>query len=118
VFAAATEAEARFLRSSSLQSFLNLRTGRPGRLPPPVEDLDAQLSGPEREILAQISSCSAVGTPDTVRDEMTRFVERTGVDEVIVASHIFAHDKRLESYRLAAEAAADATPVRTNGQNA
>src|SRR5687768_6094640 len=37
VFAAETEAEARLLFSSVQQAFVNLRTGRPGRLGPPVE---------------------------------------------------------------------------------
>src|SRR5437588_6795359 len=38
VVAAETDAEARFLFSSLQQSSLNNRTGRPSRVPPPVED--------------------------------------------------------------------------------
>ena len=43
VFAADTDAEARLLFSSLQQAFVNLRTGRPGRLPPPVEDFESGL---------------------------------------------------------------------------
>jgi len=35
--------EARFLFSSLQQSSLNNRIGRPGRVPPPVEDFEARL---------------------------------------------------------------------------
>src|SRR3954471_9068751 len=43
VTAAETDAEARYLFSSVQQSTLNMRTGRPGRLPPPVEGFDERL---------------------------------------------------------------------------
>src|ERR1017187_9523756 len=38
IVAADTDAEARFLFSSLQQSFLNIRSGKPGRLPPPIPD--------------------------------------------------------------------------------
>ncbi len=41
VVAAETDAEARRLFTSLQQSFVNLRRGRPGQLPPPVEDISA-----------------------------------------------------------------------------
>ena len=106
VFAADTGEKARFLRTSSQQSFLKLRTGNPGPLPPPVADLEANLGPAERHLLGRITACSAVGTPETVREEMKAFVERTGVDEVIVSAHIYDHDARLRSYEIAAEVGA------------
>ena len=39
VFAAGSDAEGAFLKSSMQQAFINLRTGRPGKLPPPVADI-------------------------------------------------------------------------------
>lgn len=107
VFAADTDDEARFLRTSSQQSFLQLRTGNPGPLPPPVADLEANLNPAERHLLGQISACSAVGAPDSVRKEMRAFVERTGVDEIIVSAHIYEHDARLRSYEIAADVGAE-----------
>ena len=105
VFVADSDEEARFLRTSSQQSFLKLRTGNPGPLPPPVADFDAQLGPAERHLLGQISSCSAVGTADTVGLELQAFIGRTGVDEVILSSHIYDHQARLRSYEIAACAA-------------
>ena len=46
---------------------------------------------------------SVVGSPDTVRDGVERFVELTGVDEVMVVSAIFDHDARLRSYEILAD---------------
>ena len=43
VIAADTDAEARLLFTSLQQAFVNLRTGRPGQLPPPVENYEATL---------------------------------------------------------------------------
>ena len=107
IFAADTLEEAKFLRTSSQQSFLKLRTGNPGRLPPPVEDLESTLSPPERQLLSQITACSAVGAPDTVREELKTFIERTRADEVIVSSHIYEHEKRLRSFEIASQVGAE-----------
>ena len=48
VCAAPTDEEARLLRTSALQSFVQLRRGNPGQLPPPVEGFEATLSPVER----------------------------------------------------------------------
>ena len=104
VCAAETEEEATFLRSSSLQAFINLRLGTPGQLPPPVEDFESQMGPQERAMLAQIGSCSAVGTPEIVTREIANFIEQTGTDELMLVSSIYDHEKRLRSVEIAAEA--------------
>ena len=106
LFAADTDEEARLLRTSSQQSFLNLRTGNPGPLPPPAADFEARLGPAERHLLGRLSVCSAVGAPDRVRDALERFIERTQADEVILSSHVYDHGARLRSYRIAAEVGA------------
>ena len=103
VFAADTREEARLLRTSAQQSILSLRRGMPGRLPPPVADFEERLSPVERQIVDQVQSCSVVGTPDRVRAGVVEFAERTGVDEVMVVSHIFDHAARLRSLEITAE---------------
>ncbi len=103
VFAADTAEDARLLRTSAQQSILSLRRGMPGRLPPPVADFEERLSPVERQIVDQVQSCSVVGTPDRVRAGVAEFAERTGVDEVMVVSHIFDHDARLRSLEITAE---------------
>ncbi|MFA5521710.1 MAG: LLM class flavin-dependent oxidoreductase [Castellaniella sp.] len=106
VFAADTDAEARLLASSAQQAVVNLRTGRPGQLPPPVPDY-LESAGPDaRAIVHHALACSAVGGPDTVRRELSAFIERTRPDELMINANIHDHLARLKAYRIAAEAGA------------
>ncbi|SIQ36899.1 luciferase family oxidoreductase, group 1 [Pseudacidovorax sp. RU35E] len=107
VFAADDEAQAHLLASSWQQSFVNLRSGRPGRLPPPVPGYRERLGPGENMLLDSVLSCAAIGTRETVRAGLQDFVDRTGVQEVIVASGMYDHAARLRSYEIAAEAARD-----------
>jgi luciferase family oxidoreductase group 1 len=100
VFAADTDDEARLLSSSMQQAFVNLRSGRPSRLQPPVAGYEERLTPPERAILEQTLSCSAIGSPDTVRRGLQAFVARTGADELMITSQIFDHKARLRSYEI------------------
>jgi luciferase family oxidoreductase group 1 len=110
VFAADTDAEGHWLMSSVQQAFLNLRRGRPGRLPPPVENFEARLSPVERMGLEQALSCSVVGSPESVRRGLNALVARTGADELMVTAMIHDHAARLRSYEIAAAAAGEASP--------
>lgn len=104
VFAAETDEEAVFLRTSALQAMLQLRRGSPIQLPPPIEDFDAQLTPQEQGMLRMITSCSAVGSVQSVAEQMRAFLERTGADELMCVGSIYDHSKRVESFRLAAQA--------------
>ncbi len=99
--------EAQYLRTSSLQAFINLRRGTPGKLPPPVDHLE--VSPAEQQMLDEIGRCSAVGDRDTVRKTIEDFVDRTGADELMLVSSIFDHEARLRSFEIAAELMDQAT---------
>ena len=103
VFAAETEEEARLLFTSVQQAFVNLRTGRPGRLGPPVFGYERSLGPRERAILDEALQCSFVGTRKSVADGLEAFVARTGADEIMVVSQIFDHAARLRSYEITAQ---------------
>jgi luciferase family oxidoreductase group 1 len=102
IFAAETEQEAMLLASSAQQSFINLRSGRPTKLPPPVANLWDQIGGAERAILNQVLSCSAIGTGQQVLDALLTFIARTQADELMITSQIFNHQARLRSYEITA----------------
>ena len=102
--AAESDEEARYLFSSTQQAFVNLRTGRPGLLPPPREGYAEALEPTHRAILAGVLSRAVVGGPDTVRQGLTRFAEDHGADELIVTTQVFDHDKRVRSFEILAEA--------------
>jgi luciferase family oxidoreductase group 1 len=103
VVAAESDHEARFLFSSLQQSTLNNRTGRRGRVPPPVEDFDTRLDPYARAILDEAQACAIVGGPDTVRRGLDDFIRRTGADELMVTASIFDHNKRKRSFEIVAQ---------------
>jgi alkanesulfonate monooxygenase SsuD/methylene tetrahydromethanopterin reductase-like flavin-dependent oxidoreductase (luciferase family) len=101
VIAADTDEQARWLSTSRQQAFLNLRRGRPTRLPPPSDEVE--MSWREEAMIHEALSCSAVGSPATVRRELAAFIERTRPDELIIASQIYDHDALLRSYEITAD---------------
>ncbi|WP_437959114.1 LLM class flavin-dependent oxidoreductase [Sorangium sp. So ce119] len=107
VFAADTDEEARLLWTSLLQAFVNLRRGRPGPLPPPVDGFERELGPLERAGIEQALSCSVVGSPETVRRGLEAFIARTRADELMVTSQIFDHAARVRSFELTAQARDD-----------
>ncbi|HJR13176.1 MAG TPA: LLM class flavin-dependent oxidoreductase [Rhodanobacteraceae bacterium] len=102
VFAADTDGEAHYLATSWQQSFVNLRSGHPGRLPPPVEGYVESLAPQGRKLLEHVLSCSAIGSPGTVADRINAFIEQTGADELILISNMHDHAARLHSIEIAA----------------
>jgi luciferase family oxidoreductase group 1 len=103
VFAADTDEEGQLLASSMQQAFVNLRSGRPGRLQAPLPGYLDSLGAGERAMLDQVLSCSAIGAPSTVARAMQAFAARTGADELMITSQIFDHAARLHSYAIAAQ---------------
>lgn len=106
VFAAETESEARLMFSSLQQAFVNLRSGRPGRLPAPMADYAETLDPAARAMIAQALSCTAVGTGKTVASDLRAFVARTGADEVMVTCQAWDHAARKRSFAILADAGA------------
>jgi luciferase family oxidoreductase group 1 len=88
-----SDAEAQVLASSLEQAFVNLRRGRPGRLPPPRAGYRQQLSAVEQALLDEALECGLIGSPETVSRAMQAFVERTGADEPMVTAQIFDHSR-------------------------
>jgi luciferase family oxidoreductase group 1 len=100
VFAADTDKQSQLVASSMQQAFVSLRLGRPRRLPPPVPDYLSHLEPPDRIILEQVLTCSAIGSPKKVAKGLRDFVARTEADELMISSHIFDHAARLRSYEI------------------
>ena len=104
VFAADTEAQAQLLASSQQQSFVRLRTGSPGKLPPPIKDYTSTLPAPARAMLDHVGQAAAVGTPDEVREGIDAFVKRTRADEIILCGATYDPEARIRSLDLTIEA--------------
>lgn len=103
VVAADTEDEARRLATSMQQQFLSLLRGRPGRLQPPVDNMDDMCTEYEKAALAERNRFTVVGTADTVRTGLQRILDQTDADEMIVSAQIYNHAARLRSYEILSE---------------
>jgi luciferase family oxidoreductase group 1 len=104
VFAADTAEEAELIASSQAQSFVALRTGNPGKLPPPVAGYRARLPAPAQAMLAHLGQAAAIGTPAEVRAAITSFIARTGADEIMLCGATFDAAARIRSLELTFEA--------------
>jgi len=103
VFAADTDDQAQLLATSMQQAFVNLRSGRPSQLQPPVAGYLESIGPAGQALLEQVLSCSAIGAPATVAAQLQAFIDRTGADELMITSQIFDHAARLRSYQITAE---------------
>jgi luciferase family oxidoreductase group 1 len=103
VFAADTDEGAQLRATSMQQAFVNLRSGRPAKLPPPLAGYRDKVGPAERALLDGVLSCATIGSPATVRDGLRSFIERTGADELMITSQMFDHRARLRSYEIAAQ---------------
>lgn len=103
VVAAETQREAERLATSQHLSFLNLARGRPGRIQPPVDDMDVVWTPAEKAAVESRLGGSIIGSRKTVSEGLKEFVERTKADEVMVNSIIFDHDARVHSYEIVAD---------------
>jgi luciferase family oxidoreductase group 1 len=102
VVAADSDDEAHHLLTSLQQAFVNLRSGRPTPLPPPVAGFAARLMPEQAAMLDDVLACAAIGAPDTVLGRLAELVGRTGADELILTSQIYDHRARLRSFEIAA----------------
>jgi luciferase family oxidoreductase group 1 len=103
VIVADTDEEARFLFTSLQQVVTGIVTGTRGRLAPPVTHLDPLPPAVQQQVKAFLA-CSFVGSAQTVRAGLEKFMVETGADELIVASAIFDHTARVRSAELLAHA--------------
>lgn len=104
VVVADSHEEAELLFTSIQQAVLALRSGRRGKLPRPLRGFADGLGMHEQLMLDEFLGCSFVGTQADVKDELQKFIEKTGADELIVAAQVHDHQARLRSYELLAQA--------------
>jgi len=103
VCAAETDEEAIFLRSSQILAFARLRSGSPGKLPLPVEDLSLEIPGHVLEQVNSALSFSATGSPETVRRQLGDMIAKHRPDELMVTGMIHDHSARKTSFEIAAK---------------
>ncbi|KIN72304.1 LLM class flavin-dependent oxidoreductase [Sulfitobacter guttiformis] len=104
VIGADTDVEAQYLRTSVQQAFARLRSGKPGKLPHPVKDIDAEIGSAMRRGVDQALRINATGSPETVRRQLEAIVAKYQPDELILTGQIHDQAARKRSFTIAADA--------------
>lgn len=104
VVASDSEAEAKRLFTTQQQSFVNLRRGLPGLIPPPIDDIEAFWQPHEKAGVQNALACAVVGDVQQVQEGLAAFVARHKPDEVLVTANIYEHAARKRSFGLAMQA--------------
>ena len=102
VVAADTNDEAKRLFTTLQQSFVNLRRGKLGLVPAPIDDIEAYWTPVEKLGVEQALACSVVGDAAAVERGIAEFVERHRPDELMLTANIFDHAARKHSFAIAA----------------
>jgi luciferase family oxidoreductase group 1 len=98
-----TDERAEWLSGPSGLSFLRLRQGRPEPLASPEDAAAYPYSELERDFIRQRRDGQALGSPETVRRQLTELRERTGADELMLTTMVYDIEDRIRSYELIAE---------------
>jgi len=115
VIVAETDEEARYRYTTLQQMFVGMIRGRRGLMPPPIEDIETFWSPVEKRQVSEMLSCAFVGSPDTVRRALERFIARTGADELMIGTPVFDHAARVRSMEWLAEIGAALDAPRATG---
>lgn len=103
VIAGETDEEADYLGTTMKQQFLSLIRNRPGKIQPPVEDMDALWTSQEKAMMARWDAGTIQGGPESVRQQLEDFSSSVPVHEIMISGSVYDQAKRLRSYELIKE---------------
>jgi luciferase family oxidoreductase group 1 len=102
VMAADTDEEAAYLATSFYQMALGMIRNQRRPLPPPVASMDALWNDAEKAAISHMTQYAFIGSVPTVKTGLKSFLERTGVDEIMIASHLYSLEAKVRCYELVA----------------
>ena len=103
VIAADTDAEAEKISTSLIRMMIGVMTGNIAYVQPPTEmtsDLKQILQNPAFQKMLKYAF---IGSKETVKQQTKKFLKETGVDEIMVASHIYDPETRIKSFEIFSE---------------
>lgn len=103
VVVADTDEEAEYLATSGYIFKLNIIRNVREALKPPVKNMMEIWSVTEEAHVKNMSKYSFIGSKETVRKGLEKFVDDTDIDELIVSSFVYDQDAKLRSYSLLSE---------------
>ncbi|MNK40869.1 Alkanal monooxygenase alpha chain [compost metagenome] len=103
VIAADTDDEAERNFTSVIRMFLGILTGKREPLQPPMEMTDDLMMIQHNPAVRDMLKYSFVGRKEAVSKQLNKFLEETGVNEIMVVSNMHNHDDRVKSYQILSE---------------
>ena len=98
-----TDERAQWLSGPATLSFVRLRSGTPAPLASPEEAAAYPYSDREREFARDRFSGQALGSPETVRQQLASLLERTAADELMLTTMVYDIGDRIRSFELITE---------------
>ncbi|MBB6446675.1 LLM class flavin-dependent oxidoreductase [Bacillus benzoevorans] len=105
VIGAESDEEAEFESTTMQQFFLNVVRGSQMPLSPPVENMDQIWSPAEKEMAQSMSSMTLRGSKTSIQEQVTRFLDKYNVDEIMAVTYIYDPEKQKRSYEILKEVA-------------
>ena len=102
VVAADTDEKAQYLATSFYQMALGMIRNKRRPLPPPVESMEGLWSDQEQLVIRQMTKYAFVGTGNNVKDQLEVFLDTTEVDEIMITSHLYDLDAKMQCMELVA----------------
>lgn len=104
VIAADSDDEAHYISSSYFNMIINLVTGNTGRGLLPAGELSELINVSEiRNAVNSMTAYSFIGSKETVQAKLEKFISETGIDELMVTSHIHDPETKLKSFKILSE---------------
>lgn len=103
VIAADTHKEAETLSTSSIRMMIGVMTGQIDYLQKPIPMSQELKAISQNPAFQRMQKYAFVGDKESVKRRTADFIEQTGADELMVASHIYDPKERIKSYQLFAE---------------
>jgi alkanesulfonate monooxygenase SsuD/methylene tetrahydromethanopterin reductase-like flavin-dependent oxidoreductase (luciferase family) len=82
---------------------LGVMTGNLDYMQPPTSMNGELKELAENPAFERMLKYAFIGSKKSVKEKTLQFLKETGVNEVMVASHIYHHEDRIKSYRIFAE---------------
>ncbi|MBE7174159.1 MAG: LLM class flavin-dependent oxidoreductase [Williamsia sp.] len=102
VIAADSDEQAQLLATSFFQLALGLFRNDRRPLPPPVKNMEDVWSEQEKAGVQQMMQYSFIGSLSTVQRELQSFVDKTGINEIMFATHVYDAAAKIKSMELVA----------------
>ncbi|WP_268121840.1 LLM class flavin-dependent oxidoreductase [Roseivirga pacifica] len=103
IIAADTDAEAERLSTTQIRMILGVLTNKLDYMQPPI-DMTPELKEISQDpAFLRMQQYAFVGSKATVKEKTEEFLSKTGVSELMIASHLYRHEDRLKSIELFSE---------------